>query len=236
MTSTPTGHRPCADCPSTSLERGADGARVLNWEKKPYTNAEGEVIEEDRYGTSQSFRFGEDVYNNRALNNLPYHRLHAGHVDLLKKECLANVHFCVAKLHALPVEALLDDFTAAKAAFPGKPLIKCILEALLLSRNGLQIDPVQFMPQLLGRLEDNESTAEFKQRLREYSSKVWFEPDVNILERTGGQLLHSIHVHASEIDMMTITSCGTYVITVCGSLKEIKIWNIKVDPHGCYAM
>ncbi|KAH3878289.1 hypothetical protein DPMN_002177 [Dreissena polymorpha] len=51
--------------------------------------------------------------------------------------------------------ALLDDFTAAKAAFPGKPLIKCILEALLLSRKGL-MDPVQFMPQLLGRLEDNE--------------------------------------------------------------------------------
>ena len=63
-----------------------------------------EVIEENRYGTSQPFRFREDDYNNRALNNLPYHRLHAGHVDLLKKECLANVHFCVAKLHALPVE------------------------------------------------------------------------------------------------------------------------------------
>ncbi|KAH3883610.1 hypothetical protein DPMN_007570 [Dreissena polymorpha] len=111
------------------------------------------------------------------------------------------------------------------------------------------MDPVQFMLQLLGRLEDNEprfkktghpahsfitpdqsaqsaydpyshdaaqcsvlfqSTAEFKQRLREYSSKVWFEPDVNILERTGGQLLHSIHVHASEIDMMTITSYVAY--------------------------
>ncbi|KAH3870163.1 hypothetical protein DPMN_033345 [Dreissena polymorpha] len=94
------------------------------------------------------------------------------------------------------------------------------------------MDPVQFMPQLLGRLEDNETTAEFKQRFREYSSKVWFEPDVNILERPGVQLLHSIHVHASEIDMMTITSCGNYVITVCGSLEEIKIWNIKVDPHG----
>ncbi|KAH3879652.1 hypothetical protein DPMN_003558 [Dreissena polymorpha] len=52
--------------------------------------------------------------------------------------------------------ALLDDFTAAKAAFPGNPLIKCILEALLFSRKGLQMDPVQFMPQLLGRLEDNE--------------------------------------------------------------------------------
>ncbi|KAH3897606.1 hypothetical protein DPMN_021798 [Dreissena polymorpha] len=78
------------------------------------------------------------------------------------------------------------------------------------------MDPVQFMPQLLGRLEDNETTAEFKQRLREYSSKVWFEPDVNILVRPGGQLLHGIHVHTSEIYMMTITSCGHYVIT--GSL------------------
>ncbi|KAH3873952.1 hypothetical protein DPMN_037193 [Dreissena polymorpha] len=63
-----------------------------------------EVIEENRYGTSQPFRFREDDYNNRAINNLPYLRLHAGHVDLLKKDGLAIVHFCVAKLHALPVE------------------------------------------------------------------------------------------------------------------------------------
>ncbi|KAH3692060.1 hypothetical protein DPMN_194937 [Dreissena polymorpha] len=201
-----------------------------NGTKKPYTNAKGEVMKEDRYVTSQPLRFGEKDYNIRALNNLSYHRLHAGHVDLLKKECLANVHFCVAKLHALPVEALLDDFTAAKAAFPGDLLIRGVLEALLLSRKGLQTDPDQFVPQLHGRLEDSETTAEFKQRLREYSSKVWFEPDVNILERPGGQLLHSIHVHASDIDMMTMTLCGTYVITVCQSLKEIKIWNIKVDP------
>ncbi|KAH3785932.1 hypothetical protein DPMN_164028, partial [Dreissena polymorpha] len=249
------------------VERGADGARVLNWyhrqfteaaherycaddaqnkrlhgnlaelfagtwangRKKPYTNAKGEVTEEDRYVTSQPLRFGEDDYNIRALNNLPYHRLHAGHVDLLKKECLANVHFCVAKLHALPVEALLDDFTAAKAAFPGDSLIKNILEALLLSRKGLQTDPVQFVPQLLGRLEDTEETAEFKQRLHEYSSKVWFEPDINILERPGGQLLHSINVHAFEINMMAMTTCGTYVITVCRRFEEIKIWNIKVE-------
>ncbi|KAH3895797.1 hypothetical protein DPMN_019963 [Dreissena polymorpha] len=250
------------------VERGADGARVLNWyhrqfteaaherycaddaqnkrlhgnladffagtwangRKKPYSNAKGDLIEEDRYVTSQPLHFGEDDYNIRALNNLPYHRMHAGNVDLLKKECLANVHFCVAKLHPLPVEALLDDFTAAKAAFPGEPLIKCILEALLLSRKGLQTDPAQFVPQLLGRLKDNETTAEFKRCLREYSSKVWFEPDVNILERPGGQLLHSIHVHASDIDMMTIMSCGSYVITVCSGLNEIKIWNIKIDP------
>ncbi|KAH3895830.1 hypothetical protein DPMN_019997 [Dreissena polymorpha] len=187
-----------------SIERGADGARVLNWYHRqfteaaherycaddaqnkrlhgnladffagtwanvyvwtndakisfevPYSNAKGERIEEDRYVTSQSLRFGEDDYNIRALNNLPYHRMHAGNVDLLKKECLANVHFCVAKLHPLPVESLLDDFTAAKAAFPGEPLIKCILEALLLSRKSLQTDPFQFVPQLLGRLEDNE--------------------------------------------------------------------------------
>ncbi|XP_052226955.1 uncharacterized protein LOC127841866 isoform X5 [Dreissena polymorpha] len=30
--------------------------------------------------------------------------------------------------------------------------------------------------------------------------------------------------------MMTMTSCGKYVITVCEEEEEIKIWNIKVDP------
>ncbi|KAH3895892.1 hypothetical protein DPMN_020059 [Dreissena polymorpha] len=125
--------------------------------------------------------------------------------------------------------ALLDDFTAAIAAFPGKPLIKCILEALLLSRKGHQMDPVQFMPQLLGRLEDNETTAEFKQRLREYSSKVWFEPDVNILERTGGQLLHSIH----NVKLYNITNGCIDAMIKTGHKKEI--YQVVVNDPGTLA-
>ncbi|KAH3788224.1 hypothetical protein DPMN_166359 [Dreissena polymorpha] len=78
--------------------------------------------------------------------------------DRLTEECLQHIRLCPAKC----AEALLDDFTAVKAAFPGEPLIKCILEALLLSRKGLQTDPVQFVPQLLGRIEDNESLEEIK--------------------------------------------------------------------------
>ncbi|KAH3862289.1 hypothetical protein DPMN_025255 [Dreissena polymorpha] len=102
-----------------------------------------------------------------------------------------------------------DDFTAAKAAFQGDSLLKNILEALLLSRTGLQTDPVQFVPQLLGRLEDNEC----RPRLAFGSGATLSANDIT-----------------SGIDMVTMTSCGKYVITVCEEEEEIKIWIIKVDP------
>ncbi|KAH3896476.1 hypothetical protein DPMN_020653 [Dreissena polymorpha] len=98
--------------------RGANGARVLNWYRRQFTEAKHE-----RYCVN-------DAQSKSLQGNLV--DFFAGTWDN-------------------------DNFTANKAAFPGEPLIKCILEAYLLSRKELQTDPVQFVPQLLGRLEDNES-------------------------------------------------------------------------------
>ena len=50
----------------------------------------------------------------------------------------------------------MDDYTVATEAFPDDTLLKLLLEALLLSRKGLELDAGQFVPQLLGRLTDTE--------------------------------------------------------------------------------
>ena len=68
--------------------------------KKPYTSASGEFGEEDRNVSLQPLQFGTDVYNLRTLNNLPYHRVKAGQLDLLKDECLANPDFLIKKMYA----------------------------------------------------------------------------------------------------------------------------------------
>ena len=51
---------------------------------------------------------------------------------------------------------VLEDFVTAKEAFPKDTLISTILDALRLSRNGLMTDSRQLVPQLIGRLQDNE--------------------------------------------------------------------------------
>lgn len=52
------------------------------------------------------------------------------------------------------LRVLLEDYINARESFPDDILIENILEALLLSRRGLQNDPWQFIPQLLGRLKE----------------------------------------------------------------------------------
>ena len=75
----------------------------LKGRKKPFTSAKGEAGEEDRHIAEQPLTFGKNVYNLRTLNNLPYQRLHAGDLDMIKRECLANYEFLLTKLHAVPL-------------------------------------------------------------------------------------------------------------------------------------
>jgi hypothetical protein len=49
--------------------------------------------------------------------------------------------------------SVLDDFDLARKAFPNDQQLKTVHEALLLSQHGLNYDPNQLAPQLLGRLQ-----------------------------------------------------------------------------------
>ena len=72
--------------------------------KKPYTSRDGIVIEEDRHVSAQPLKFDNNEFNLRVLNNLPYHRLKSGQLDLLKQNCLTNIHFAITKLEALSLQ------------------------------------------------------------------------------------------------------------------------------------
>ena len=69
--------------------------------KKPFTTAKGKAGEEDRHVAEQPLTFGENIYNLRTLNNLPYHRLNAGELKALKQECLSNYEFLHMKVQAV---------------------------------------------------------------------------------------------------------------------------------------
>ena len=72
----------------------------MTGKKKPFESRKGEVGEEDRHVSQQPYKYGDKLYNMRALNNIPYHRLKAEQVDLLKEQCLTNIDFLRHKLEA----------------------------------------------------------------------------------------------------------------------------------------
>jgi hypothetical protein len=53
---------------------------------------------------------------------------------------------------------------------------------------------------------------EFIAQCRAYQ-KTFIEPEERILERPGGQLIHCVAAHKSDIDMMDITKDGSLVVT-----------------------
>ncbi|XP_053376600.1 NACHT domain- and WD repeat-containing protein 1-like [Mercenaria mercenaria] len=197
-----------------------------NGKSKPYTTSKGEKGEDDRHVAAQPLKFGKKEYNVRSLSNLPYHRIRAGQQKLLEQQCLANIHFLLCKLEAMPLIVTIDDFTAARECFPDNELIRMIHESLLLSQKGLVTDPGQVVPQLLGRLEENNVTRDFLKQCRAYP-KTFIEPTKRLLDRPGGQLVHCIAAHTSDIDMMDMTRDGSLVLTVCQSDKEISLWDIQ---------
>ncbi|KAL4232336.1 hypothetical protein ACF0H5_009907 [Mactra antiquata] len=194
--------------------------------KKPYTNAKGEHLEEDRQVSAQPLKFGDNEYNIRALNNLPYHRIHGEQGKLLEEQCLSNVDFLINKLEAVGLTPVLDDFKLSRAIFSNQPLIARIHDALLLSQKGLITDPGQLTPQLLGRLDEDEITKEFLNQCKSYG-RLYIEPSTSILDKPGGQLVHCISAHKTDIDMMDMTADGRYVLTVCQCEHEIKIWDLQ---------
>jgi hypothetical protein len=66
---------------------------------KPYVDKNGVESTADRMVALQPLQF-QNGFNLRKLNNLPYHRLEAGQIALLKEECLFNFSFLYAKLRA----------------------------------------------------------------------------------------------------------------------------------------
>lgn len=75
----------------------------MTGKKKPFVSGIGEEGEEDRHVSQQPYKYGDKLYNMRALNNTPYHRLKAEQLDLLKEQCLTNIDFLRHKLEAFPL-------------------------------------------------------------------------------------------------------------------------------------
>ncbi|KAL3870807.1 hypothetical protein ACJMK2_038847 [Sinanodonta woodiana] len=164
--------------------------------------------------------------NLRKLNNLPYHRLKAGQLDLLKKECLCNFMFLLKKLRARNLWSVMHDFASAKKKFPEDEAIQMIHDALQISQGSLLYDPDQLPVQMILRLESTQTKAakDFISQC-EKSRVPYLLPDKNVLVTTEGQLVRSMAGDKeNNIISVDVSKDGRHTVT-CGDDEFVSLWN-----------
>ena len=96
---------------------------------KPYTNKKGKQSKAERYVSNQPLKF-QNQYNLRKLNQLPFHLVSAGALDMFKQEVLCNYEFLLARIKSSGLRPLLTDLKNAQMKFAGDHDIFIVLEAL----------------------------------------------------------------------------------------------------------
>ena len=243
------------------IDRGADGARVINWyhrqfievarerclgakqavgihsnmseyflgkwsdgTKKSFVDKSGKKMSMDRLVPKQPLMFDANdekpIFNLRKLSELPHHLLHSNQLQTLKKETLCNFEFLLAKVQAMSVEALQQDFNAALAIHPDDKEFDLLSKFLGLSSLALREDPRQLPIQLLGRLHKYTKKEQypFLKNMLEAARKPSvpaFIPNQQCLTPTGGSLVNSISYEEFHggIEYVNFTSDSKTMVT-----------------------
>ncbi|XP_061173439.1 uncharacterized protein LOC133182609 [Saccostrea echinata] len=196
-----------------------------NGKKKPYKDKSGKISEADRFVSSQPLMFGS-TFNVRKLNNLPYHRIKAGQIDLAKMESLCSFRFMFCKLLATSCSNLLSDYTLATQKISDKEI--CIIrDTLQLSEHALIFDKLQLVPQLIDRLSSEKTAATFLTQLKDYPFS-YLLPYRNMLMKPGGSLVYSLSGHTKELRAVDMKQDGSTVVS-CAYHPDnsIKLWDVK---------
>ena len=169
--------------------------------KKPFVDKSGNKMSMDRLVPKQPLMFDTNddkpIFNLRMLSELPHHLLHSSQLQTLKQETLCNFEFLLAKVQAMSVEALLQDFNAALALLPDDREFDLLSKCLGLSAHPLREDPRQLPIQLIGRLYKYTKKEEypFLKKVLEAAktpSVPAFIPNQQCLTPAGGSLVHSL--------------------------------------------
>ncbi|XP_041349253.1 NACHT domain- and WD repeat-containing protein 1-like [Gigantopelta aegis] len=219
--------RYCSD-ESETRKRHMDMAEFFSgtWsagKRKAYKDNEGNESKADRHVTLQPLKFGS-AYNLRKLTNLPYHRLEARQMEELKTECLSSFDFIFAKLHAIGLRQVLDDFSEARKVLPNDPELKTLTETLQLSQDALISNPDELPSQVLGRIYNPKGLEQFLEDCKN-SPSYYLLPNQKILTPPGGKLVHCLAGHKGDVTSIALSPDGQIAVTCAGD-KSIKFWNV----------
>ncbi|XP_069110617.1 NACHT and WD repeat domain-containing protein 2-like isoform X2 [Argopecten irradians] len=223
--------RYCGDKITRHLHTGLAEFFSGTWSKgnkKPYTDRSGKSGLEDRHVAAQPMKYG-DTYNVRKMNNLPFHRIMAGHLEEVKMECLANFHFLLTKLVSTSVRNVVYDYQAAKKELPQDYAVEMLHDCMQLSQQALIYDPYQLAPQFLIRLagEQNPELLQFCSQCKKYPSPYLY-PDKDILIKPGGQMVYMLSEHTAAVTGLDMTQDGKTIATCADDDEQsVKTWNVE---------
>ncbi|XP_068701494.1 protein qui-1-like [Montipora foliosa] len=206
------------------LGKWSDGVR------KPFVDKSGKQMSMDRLVPKQPLMFDANddkpIFNLRKLSELPHHLLHSNQLPIYKQETLCNFEFLLAKVQAMSVEAIQQDFNAATASYPDDKEFELFSKSLGLSAYALREDPRQLPIQLIGRLHKYSKKGEYpflKKVLENAStpSVPAFIPNQQCLTPVGGSLVNSISYEEFHggIEYVNFTS-GSKTIVTCNRGSE----------------
>ncbi len=180
------------------------------------------------------------VYNLRRLNELPYHLLMSQQFRDLKKECLCNFEFMLAKICGSSLSTTFDDIHTALHVEPGDGDLKLLSDTLHLSTQALIRDPRQLASQVIGRLSTiiakdvPIAPADpvkfpymkhfFKQATKASTSALI--PSSTCLTPPGGVLFDLLSGHNEPITAVITTSDGQRAVTTSKD-NTMKVWELK---------
>jgi WD40 repeat protein len=174
------------------------------------------------------------------LQDLPTHLAKALQAEKLH-HLLTNFHFMKAKVSALGVQPLIEDYdlvlnpdllTSEEGVKLNVDNLKLIQDALRLSAHVLEQDKTQLAGQLFGRLLSYEAP-EIKavlEQAKHWKAAPWLRPLTPTLTPPGEQLLRTLTGHTRPVTSVAVTPDGKRVIS--GSWDNtLKVWDLETGEE-----
>ena len=180
------------------------------------------------------------VYNLRRINELPYQLLKSQQFEQLKKNCLCNFEWVLAKLCATSIHSLFEDMQMALQVEPSDPDLNLVSDTLHLSRLPLSSEPRQLASQVIGRLHKVMMSDvpiapadplkypyvhPFYEQAKK-SSLPALVPNVTCLTEPGGILFDMLSGHTGEITALATCDSGQRAVTTSKD-NTMKIWELR---------
>lgn len=169
-------------------------------------------------------------YNLRKLNEMPYHLVKSRRFNELNDMVLFNFKWLYAKLSAMSVQSVLEDYEEALAnAKSNHHSIKLVMDSLKLSASVIEHHPNMLAPQLIGRLLPLYSQYSLLRGLLRQcdSDGIAFNaltPCYNCFQTPGGPLEISLEGHQFAPFGISITSDNKFLVTAS---NKFIVWDLS---------
>jgi WD40 repeat protein len=169
--------------------------------------------------------------NIRKTSELPYQQAHAGMDELV--DTMTDFKFMDAKLHALEISSLINDYDLAYIPDVGEK-VKHSENSLRLIQGGLRLsahiltDKEQLRSQLAGRLLSFQEP-EIRSLLEgvcEWKDEMWLRPMTASLTPPGGSLILTMKGHTGWVMAVSVTPDGRRAISASRD-GTLKMWDME---------